>query len=177
MLIFAAATQGFFLARNRAYETVLLLLIAFTLFRPGFWMDMISPPHIETAPNQIVQVADKMESGQQLRLRVDGEDAVGEPRSFVALLELGEGETGEDRLFNAGLELLIDGEDVVVDNAGFDSNAEKAGLDFDQKIVVVFAPADQLPKQLMYIPALIVLALIIMMQRGRRKNQLSPAAA
>lgn len=177
MLVFAAATQGYFLARNRAYETVLLLLIAFTLFRPGFWMDMVSPPHIETAPNQIVQVADAMESGQKLRLRIDGEDAVGEPRSFVALLELGEGETGEDRLFNAGLELLIDGEDVEVDNAGFDSPAQAAGLDFGQKIVVVFAPVDQPAKQLMYIPALIVLGLIIMMQRGRRKKDLSPATA
>ncbi len=176
MLIFAAATQGYFLARNRAYETVLLLLIAFTLFRPGFWMDMVSPPSIETAPNQIVQVADAMEPGQQLRLRIDGEDAVGEPRSFVALLELGEGETGEDRLFNAGLELLIDGEDVEVDNAGFDSPAQAAGLDFGQKIVVVFAPVEQPAKQLMYIPALIVLGLIIMMQRGRRRNELSPAA-
>ena len=177
MLIFAAATQGFLLARNRAYETVLLLLIAFTLFRPGFWMDMISPPTVETAPNQIVQVADAMAPGEQLRLRIDGEDAVGEPRSFVALLPLGEGETGEDRLFNAGLELLIDGEDVEVDNAGFDSPAQAAGLDFGQKVVVVFAPVDQPAKQLMYIPALIVLGLIIVMQRGRRKQELSAAAA
>lgn len=177
MLIFAAATQGFFLARNRAYETVLLLLIAFTLFRPGFWMDMISPPFVETAPNQIVQVADGMAAGDQLRLRIDGEDAVGEPRSFVAILPLGEGDTGEDRLFNAGLELLIDGEDVEVDNAAYDSDAQSAGLDFGQKITVVFAPADQLPKQLMYIPALVVLALIIVMQRSRRKKELSMATA
>ena len=44
MLLFAAATQGWFLARNRFYETIALLLVAFTLFRPGFWMDMVSPP-------------------------------------------------------------------------------------------------------------------------------------
>ena len=37
MLLFAAATQGYFFARrNRIYETVALLLIAFTLFRPGY---------------------------------------------------------------------------------------------------------------------------------------------
>jgi TRAP-type uncharacterized transport system fused permease subunit len=41
MLIFAAATQGYFLTRSRIYESVLLLLIAFTLFRPGFWMDKV----------------------------------------------------------------------------------------------------------------------------------------
>ncbi|MCX9458594.1 DUF3394 domain-containing protein, partial [Vibrio cholerae] len=39
MLIFAAATQGYFLVKSRWYESLLLLLVAFTLFRPGFWMD------------------------------------------------------------------------------------------------------------------------------------------
>ncbi|NLC21213.1 MAG: TRAP transporter permease, partial [Halomonadaceae bacterium] len=38
MLIFAAGTQGYFLVRSRWYESLLLLLVAFTLFRPGFWM-------------------------------------------------------------------------------------------------------------------------------------------
>jgi TRAP transporter 4TM/12TM fusion protein len=44
MLVFAAATQNYFLVRSRWYETVALLLVAFTLFRPGFWMDMIDAP-------------------------------------------------------------------------------------------------------------------------------------
>ncbi len=52
MLLFAAATQGCFLASNRIYETVALLLIAFTLFRPGFWMDMVSPPYSEEAADR-----------------------------------------------------------------------------------------------------------------------------
>jgi hypothetical protein len=177
MLLFAAATQGYFLARSRLYETVLLLLIAFTLFRPGFWMDLVSPPDREVAPNRIVAVADRMQAGDILRLRVDGIDSVGNPRSFVVLLPLGEGETGEERLSAAGLELLIEGEEVLVDNAGFDSPAEKAGLEFDQKIVTVREPLDQPPKQLMYIPALLVLGLIVVMQRGRRSRQLAPASA
>ena len=43
MLAFAAGTQGFFLTKSRIWETVALLLIAFTLFRPGFWWDMVFP--------------------------------------------------------------------------------------------------------------------------------------
>ncbi|MGL4892540.1 MAG: TRAP transporter permease, partial [Aeromonas veronii] len=50
MLIFAAATQGWFLVKSRWYESVLLLLVAFTLFRPGFWMDMVHDPYRETPP-------------------------------------------------------------------------------------------------------------------------------
>src|SRR5699024_1121076 len=40
MLIFASGTQGWFITRNRWYENILLLLVAFTLFRPGFWMTL-----------------------------------------------------------------------------------------------------------------------------------------
>ncbi|MBI3451772.1 MAG: TRAP transporter permease, partial [Rhodospirillales bacterium] len=39
MLLFAAATQGYFLVRSRIWETAALLLIAFALFRPGFFWD------------------------------------------------------------------------------------------------------------------------------------------
>jgi len=175
MLLFAAASQGFFITRNRIYETVLLLLIAFTLFRPGFWMDMISPPNRDVAPSNIVAVADRMAAGEILRIRVDGVDSIGNPRSFVALLPLGEGETGEERLSAAGLELYVDGDKVLVDNAAFDSPAQAAGLEFDQEIVTVKEPLDQLPKELMYIPALLVLGLIVFMQRGRRERR--PAAS
>jgi len=177
MLIFAAATQGYFFARNRAYESVLLLLIAFTLFRPGFWMDMVSPPTQEVAPIEIITVADRLEEGDEIRLRIDGEDDVGNPRSFIAVLPLGEGDTGEERLLAAGLELFIDGDVVEIDNAAYDSVAQAAGLDFGQKIAVVHEPVDQLPKHLMYIPALAILAFVIMMQRGRRKKQPATATA
>ncbi|MEM7171218.1 MAG: TRAP transporter permease [Pseudomonadota bacterium] len=170
MLIFAAATQGFFLARNKAYETVLLLLIAFTLFRPGFWMDMISPPYDDVAPTELAKVADELKPGDEIRLRIDGVDDVGNPRSFVAVLPLGDGETGEDRLLNAGLTVLDQGDKVIIDDVAFDSAAQAAGLDWDQVIETVLAPRDQLPKQLMYIPALVLLGLIIVMQRARRRS-------
>ena len=37
-----AATQNWLLTRNRWYETVALLLICFTLFRPTFWLNLLS---------------------------------------------------------------------------------------------------------------------------------------
>jgi TRAP transporter 4TM/12TM fusion protein len=177
MLIFAAATQGYFLARSRIYESALLLLIAFTLFRPGFWMDMVSSPFDEVAPAKLVEVADGLEPGTEIRLRVQGFDDVGNPRTFVAILPLGEGDTGEDRLLEAGLEIIDNEGQIVIDGVGFDSPAQTAGLDFDQVIETVLAPADQIPKQVMFIPALLVLGLIIVMQRGRRRRQLATAEA
>jgi TRAP transporter 4TM/12TM fusion protein len=50
MLAFAAGTQGYFLTKSRIWETAALLLVAFTLFRPGFFWDMIYAPLIRSRP-------------------------------------------------------------------------------------------------------------------------------
>ncbi len=177
MLLFAAATQGWFLTRNRFYETAALLVIAFTFFRPGFWMDMIAPPFEDVAPAEIERAAMDAPVGADLRVRVDGLNAVGDPVSFVALLPVVEGATGAERLQAVGLEYVKNGEEVVIDNVAFDSPAQKAGLDWDQKIVRVLAPVDQPSKYLMYIPALILLAGVVLLQRRRANPSGSTAAA
>ena len=168
MLLFAAATQGWFLTRNRLWEGAALLLIAFTLFRPGYFMDKISAPFADTAPADIVQTFADAEPGSTVRMRLLGEDDVGRERSFVAPLAVGEGETGEERLESSGLELLFDDDKVIIDGVGFDSPAEAAGMDFDQIIQSVSVPKSSLPKELMYIPALLLLGLIWKLQKGRR---------
>ena len=167
MLLFAAATQGWFLTRNRIYESVVLLLVAFTLFRPGFWMDMVAPPFTTLAGSELEQAAMDVAPGSEIRLQVDGLDAVGDPMTFVAPLVVGEGETGADRLFATGLELIDNGGEIVIDNVAFDSPAQKAGLDWDQKVTSVQVPAPQPSKYWMFIPALLALAGVVFLQRGR----------
>jgi TRAP transporter 4TM/12TM fusion protein len=176
MLVFAAGTQGYFIAKSRIYESILLLLVAFTLFRPGFWMDMIVPPYDKVAGTQLTQVADELSPGTELRLHIQGFDKVGAPRDFVAILPIGEGDTGEERVANAGLETIQQDGATVVDFVGFDSAAQKAGLAFDQKIESVLVPNPQPWKELMFIPALAVLALIVFMQRRRREARPTAAA-
>ncbi|BBB29866.1 TRAP transporter permease [Neptunomonas japonica] len=169
ILIFTAATQGFFIVRNRWYESALLILVAFSLFRPGFWMDQMVPPHQQIAPAELVQAAGSIESGTPLRLWVDGEDDVGNQRSFMARVSLGEGDDGAARLDSAGLALISSKGKTVIDYVGYDSPAEKAGLVFDQVITGVEIPQSQPAKQWIYIPALVLFALIVLMQRRRKK--------
>ena len=49
----------------------------------------------------------------------------------------------------------------------FDSPAQKVGMDWDQKILLVRAPNDAPSKYWMYIPAFAALALVIWLQRRR----------
>ncbi len=167
MLLFAAATQGWFLAKNRFYETIALLLIAFTLFRPGFWMDMISAPYAEEQPVGIADAAFATAPGDDLRLRVAGINDLGDPIEFVAILPISEGATGEERLANAGLVFRQDGDALFIDDVTFDSPAANAGLDWDQEVLRVLRPLDQPSKYLIFIPALILLGLVVLLQKGR----------
>ena len=168
MLLFAAATQGFFIVKCRLWEVLALMLIAFTLFRPGFWMDEIYPPLESIPANDIFDIAGKMPVDSQIRIRVVGEDLEGREIDKVVMLPIGAAGSGEDRLFEAGLELLIDDGKVIVDNVVFGSTAERQKIDFDFEIASVQVKADRPPRQLFYIPALLLLGLIVMLQRRRR---------
>ncbi|HZD26456.1 MAG TPA: TRAP transporter permease, partial [Alphaproteobacteria bacterium] len=78
MMMFVAATQGYFLARSRWYESVALALICFTLFRPGFWMDILYPPFAEVPAARIEQVAAAQPADGFLRFRAKGDTLAGD---------------------------------------------------------------------------------------------------
>ena len=169
MLIFAAGTQGYMLTRNRWYESLLLLLVAFTLFRPGFWMDKIHDPYESVPPAQFADALERVEDGSNLRVRIAGEDDFGAPMSTYVLVPVPSGETGEERLENLGIELYVDGDQTLVDFVQFGSPAAELGFDFDQEITEVLAPVNRWTKEWMWIPALALFGLVVLMQRRRRR--------
>ena len=177
MLVFAAATQGWFFDRLRAWEIPLLLLIAFSLFRPGFWMDMIVPPFKDLAPSEVTQAFEETPPGSDLRLRIAGLDQFGSPVEFVAPITMPEGASGEEKIEAAGITLRQDGDKVLIDDVAFDSAAQKAGLDWDQEILQVRQPADQPSKYWIYIPVLVILAGVVWMQRRRAEERGETAEA
>ncbi len=167
MLIFAAATQGYFLVKSRWYESILLLLVAFTLFRPGFWMDLAHDPYRQTPPAQLAQTMGEVEAESPLRVRLMGEDAVGKPRQFTLLVPVPEGATGEERLANLGLTLYEQDGKTLIDSVAFGSPAAAMGLEFDQEILAVKAPTDRWRKELMWIPGFLLFGAIVWLQRRR----------
>ncbi len=176
MLVFAAATQGYFLTKNRIWETIALLIVALILFRPGLVWDEIFPPLLEKPATAIEQMAADMEPGSQMRLELRGEKMDGSEFTKMIMLPVGDEKTGKERLTGIGFEIRQEEGKVLIDNVVFSSAAEKAGIDFDQEILNIKIPNERLPKQLMFIPSVILLALIWRFQRGRKKK-LEVAAA
>jgi TRAP transporter 4TM/12TM fusion protein len=171
MLVFAAATQGYWMVKSRWWETAGLLLVAFTLFRPGFWWDMVQPPLDNRDPAAIEQLAESAPADGALRMVVQGETLDGDFKRITLRLPLGAEGPGAQRLQNAGLAVRVEDDGkVYADDVMFGSAAQRAGLDFDWEIVRIETPADRLPKELMFLPALLVLALLWKVQMSRRRS-------
>ena len=177
ILIFAAATQGWFIVRSRWYESLLLLLVAFTLFRPGFWMDLAFDPYRNVSPAEIAQALDRVaESDNPLRIQVAGEDDIGNPRTFYVLVPIPDGANGEERLENIGLTLIQQDDRTLIDMVAYGSLGAELGLDFDQEIIEVMAPVERRRKEWMWLPGLLVFALVVGLQSRRKKMSEIPAA-
>ena len=176
MLIFAAATQGWMITRSRWYESLLLLLVAFTLFRPGFWMDLVHDPYRSIPPAEITQALDRMDEDSNLRMQISGLNDIGEPTTFYLLVPIPNGPTGEEKLENLGLTLMQEDDRTLVDMVAYGSLASELGFDFDQEIVEVMAPVDRYRKEWMWIPGLLVFALVFGLQWRRRPAAVSTHA-
>ncbi len=178
MLCFAAATQGYFFTRNRIWETIALLLVAFTLFRPGFWLDQIEAPYEEVTGPAILEAAGQGAQDEHLRLVVEGPDFdTGKLNSITIAVDLGAAGSGTERLDREGLAVFEEGDLLVLEEPFpgtpfFDRLAN--GYDFygDEPVVIKRAEVEAVrwPKELFYVPAFVLLGLIILVQ-DRRKTQ------
>jgi TRAP-type uncharacterized transport system fused permease subunit len=171
MLVFAASTQGYFLVRSRLWESVALLLVTFTLFRPGFWWDMAYPPHESVPATRLMELVDKAPADERKRIFVEGTTLDGKDIRKGVLLPLGEPGPARERLRRIGLTLSQLGDEVQVAAVAFGSTAEKLGLEQSFRITSIEIPTDRPAKEWMFIPALALLGVVVMIQRRRRGAQ------
>ncbi|MCG7201598.1 TRAP transporter permease [Marinobacter pelagius] len=171
MLVFSAATQGYWFTKTRWWETVLLLLITFTLFRPGFWWDRVYPPTEDRPASEIFQYVEDVPADEPIIIQASGMSIDGNEVSKYLRLPLPEAETPQQRLAQAGLEISPQGEQMVVDFVNFGSIAEQAGISFGWTIDKVQVEKDRPPKELMFIPALILLAALAFGQLRRKARE------
>jgi TRAP transporter, 4TM/12TM fusion protein len=59
---------------------------------------------------------------------------------------------------------------ILIDNVEIDSPAAKAGLNWDQTVLDVALPQNSLPKELMFIPALLLIFGVAWNQRRRKET-------
>ncbi|HEX9820106.1 MAG TPA: TRAP transporter permease [Methylomirabilota bacterium] len=170
MLLFVAATQQYFLVPSRWYETAALLLVAFCLFRPGFFMDMVAPPYEEVPAARIVAAAGGEPTNGYLRMRVAGETLAGRDVEKTVRMPLGAAGEGAERMRRSGLTVRVQDGRVEIAGVAFGSTARKLGLDpgWEVKAVEVRAPRPR--KEWVWLPALGLLGIVGALQLRRRRG-------
>jgi TRAP transporter 4TM/12TM fusion protein len=178
MMLFAAATQGFFMVKSRIWETVALLLIAFTLFRPGFWLDYVQPPYDNKTGVEAIELAASQPEGGLMRLVIQGPDFDNAEKTMQTTLMANLGTAAVDgakRMEQAGLLVAPEGDVAKLEEpiAGTPFFTRLQMFDFygDKPVQILRAemPAERIAKEIFYIPALLLLGLVIWAQRRRRR--------
>ncbi len=173
ILIFSAATQGYWLVKSRRWESAVLILLAFSLFRPGYWMDALYPPYQSVPPTALEEQVMNMQAGEYLHLQVAGTTLDGEWVEKTVALQLQEDASDlASRLRGMGLLLSDQPEPWRVDLVLFDSQAQKAGIDAGWQVSGVQIMLPRPAKEWMFIPALLLLAGLAGWQLRRRKQSL-----
>jgi hypothetical protein len=175
MLLFAAATQGYFLAPSRLWESAALLLVAFTLFIPSFWLDRVQAPFEQKPPTTLAQMVDQLETGERLRFVVQGPSfTTGAPTSLTISHVVGPNDPSTNRLKGDGLIMLPEQDRLFLEEPVFGSQFQEQLKNFDfyldnrVEITEVMVAADRLPKQIFYLPAIFLFLIVIVLQRRRQ---------
>lgn len=137
-------------------------------------MNRVQPPFEAVAPAAFTQALNEASVGDELRLVVSGPDYdTGEPKETTLVMPISSEASGEDRLNAFGLLLMADGDAVNMDEPSFGSPFSNSLSSFDfygddpVTIASVQAPAGQMPKEIIFLPALLFLALIAFLQNAR----------
>ena len=181
ILLFAAATQGYWLVKNRLWETVLMLVVAFMFFRPGYFWDKVDPPYENISGQELFKVADTMSEGEPIRFVVEGETIEGVERSYTFLLPLADGQTGRERVNNTGLQIddLFGDMEVAMVLPGISNSRainkqvesiKVAGVDSGWIITSVLKERETRPKQIVYIPAILLIGMVGLVQLRRKRK-------
>jgi len=177
-LLFAAATMAWFRTRCRWWEVLLLLAATFILFRPDWFADRIAPEYTDAPASKFHEIAARLDEGDRLVFRIQGQTLEGEDKSKTVAVQLGP-KTGDGsnavadarkRLAEVGLVVGGLGERLQVANVRFGSAAAKARIEPGYDIVGVKLPTDRPNAHWFYLPGLALAALIWLGQGWRMRR-------
>jgi TRAP transporter 4TM/12TM fusion protein len=174
MLIFAAATQGYFIAKSKRWESAALLFIAFMLFRPDFFLDLVTEKYQSVTGPAAVQLVGEQPEGSLIRFKVEGPDFdTGDNRATTITMVYPGGEPGAAMTENGLSVLEEDGklllEEPFPGSPYFGSLGTEYDYYGDNPVVIsqVEVENERMPKELFFIPALLLLAGLMLIQRPR----------
>ena len=158
ILVFTAATQGWFINKLKWYEIVVFLIISLALFRPGLVMNQFSPEFKKLELNT-KQINDyKFDKNQNVQIKVTRQTAYG-PR--FKMFEIPK--DSYDQSFTIeeyGINLVKKDNNIIIDTLKWNGLAKKSGFETDDIITdIKIENKDRPNKNIVYPFALILLGI------------------
>ena len=178
MMLFGAATQGFWMVKSRWWETVALLLIAFTLVRPGYWIDQFQAPWVSFDVNESALNRSDLDGQVQLTIEGPDFDDPDQTTQLILLVKVSQSQVLATALDTVGILARAEDQNVLLDEPfpGTEYFQSMQRFDFygDTPVQITDLAIEQtnrLTKESMYIPALILLLIVGWSQRTRRLKE------
>ena len=184
MLAFCSAIQNYIIVKNKLYETIFLIIISFSLFRPDFWLDKYQVPFFEMPGSKIYELLSEeknifiLDQKQSIRVEFHGPDFDNPDKTISqnSIITLNNASSIEKILENAGLYLNRENEDVIMEEPlpGSPLFQEMKTFDFyaDKPVIlkkVFISNNDRISKEIFYLPSLFLLLLVYLNQYKRKK--------
>jgi len=163
---------------------VLLLIATFFLFRPDWFADQMAPEYTDAPASKFYDVAANLAPGDRLVFLIRGQSLEGDETKKTVGLQLGpkSSNTGNavvdarKRLSDAGVSVSGMGEMLQVSTVRFGSTAAKARIEQGFEIVGVKVPTERISSYWFYIPGLVIIVFVWLMQ-GLRMRRVKTATA
>ena len=168
ILVFTAATQGWFINKLRWYETIVFLLISLSLFRPGLILDQFHPEFNQVEKNIEILKNKKFESDEKIQIKVTRETAYG-PR--YKMFEISKNSFDQSFTFEEyGINLTMKENKIIIDTLKWNGLAKKSGFETDDILTEVKIENKNRPNKNIIYPFSLLLLLLFGYLNYRKKS-------
>jgi TRAP transporter 4TM/12TM fusion protein len=178
MLLFAAGTMNYFMVKSKLWESAALLLVAFTLFQPGFWLDRVAPKYTSVSGAEALALMAQQPDATDLRLLISGPDFSDSEITPTTIIVPAKSGDAEGALMDQGLAVLEeDGQLLLEEPFPGTPHFDTLGNDYDfygdtpVTITAVEVENDRILKEVFFVPAFLLLGLVFLMQMGRKRKE------
>ena len=168
ILVFTAATQGWFINKLKWYEIIVFLFISLALFRPGLILDQFHPEFYKIENNIEILKNKKFKNDQKVQIKVTRETAYG-PR--YKMFEISKNSFNQSFFLEEfGLNLLTKNNKIIVDTLKWNGLAKKSGFETDDILTEIKIENKNRPNKNIIYPFALLFLLLFGYLNYRKKS-------